>query len=1135
MRKCMTHWSVGVAVLGLVATSVPGLLHAQTSCFSYQDAWLDTSGNTDSTPWVDRAIGVSMMTWGGADILVGNVGNELRAWRLSSPTAATAVSSSDWFPNPVPADGDVDQNLFGFSVCDECRYGFAAYRDMGSVVFDLGTGTNPSLGAKTYYPGAAAYGGVVFKIGTVEYLIAPVLDGRSGPRLYELHGTDLANMTELAELRTPSGWVFDIQGGVQYGHYVYLQTRGSSDGILIIDVGTPASPQVVSWAPCAWGPFSISVDRANGYLAVATGGTNPGVQIYDIKADPSDPQFLSGVSSAQALHAVSISYPYLFAASFTAVYQNVWDISVPTSPKLVDDDYWNNFSYLWNGDGGAVPGVFSANAVFHPSNEAMYVARFSQLQVHSVACTAVQPTANLSLAPDPAFPGDEVTVTNTSVGPWTDAAIWITDDQGTVVAGSQTLAGEPSPLQYTIPTALLQSQSYTAHVAVENEDYPYNPQNPGQQLSSVPISIDRTPEATISVTPQAVITGDTVAFSAQAEGHPSTGTDNDPYSWVVTPPAGASCPDNWAPRDPDPGCGAVGQTPPGLVLNTSGTWTADLTVSYQHDAASGAAYQATANSALTVSSVAADFAVSPASPLNTEAVTLDGSSSRWQTGADVSFDWQIAGPSSYSGCGDVQTCVIPADTLSPGTYTVTLTLTNNDNQDESTKQATLDVADGSVQLDFSWAPSSPEIGEYTSFSISGVNGSIDQAVWNFGGPGCTGYSQTTTCTPDYLTDCTVQGFKYASGGQKNVSLTVTVDGRQYTAQNSVTVQYTGTCSEACTYGVSPSSLSFSSSGGTGSISVSAGSSCSWSASSGASWIGITSVPSGTGNGTVRISVASNSTGSSRSGTVTIAGLPVSVTQSSGSTSLDFSWFPSSPQIGDVVTFSLQGLSGSVTQAVWNFGDGGCSGYSQQMTCVPDMFGGDCSEQTFKFSSGGSKTVSVTVTVSGVQQSPVTHTVTVANTGSCESGGCSYSISPTVDTIGADGGSRSVNVSTTSSCDWTASSNVGWASITSGSPGTGSGQVQYSVSSNPGDARQGTMTIAGRTFTINQAGGGGGIESGPLLIPAAASVQGEGGTQWKSDLRIFNPADKQLEISIQFVPQYGDETPYPTLLYNVDPS
>ena len=70
--------------------------------------------------------------------------------------------------------------------------------------------------------------------------------------------------------------------------------------------------------------------------------------------------------------------------------------------------------------------------------------------------------------------------------------------------------------------------------------------------------------------------------------------------------------------------------------------------------------------------------------------------------------------------------------------------------------------------------------------------------------------------------------------------------------------------------------------------------------------------------------------------------------------------------------------------------------------------------------------------------------------------------------GAETGSVGVTAGT--GCSWTATSNAGWITITSGSSGSGNGTVNYSVSANPSsNARTGTMTIAGRVYTVTQIG------------------------------------------------------------------
>jgi hypothetical protein len=70
-------------------------------------------------------------------------------------------------------------------------------------------------------------------------------------------------------------------------------------------------------------------------------------------------------------------------------------------------------------------------------------------------------------------------------------------------------------------------------------------------------------------------------------------------------------------------------------------------------------------------------------------------------------------------------------------------------------------------------------------------------------------------------------------------------------------------------------------------------------------------------------------------------------------------------------------------------------------------------------------------------------------------------------VNADGGSASVRVSTTSGCAWTATSNNAWIIVTSGSSGTASGTVTFSVSGNQNNKRNGSLTVAGRNVKVEQ--------------------------------------------------------------------
>ena len=84
--------------------------------------------------------------------------------------------------------------------------------------------------------------------------------------------------------------------------------------------------------------------------------------------------------------------------------------------------------------------------------------------------------------------------------------------------------------------------------------------------------------------------------------------------------------------------------------------------------------------------------------------------------------------------------------------------------------------------------------------------------------------------------------------------------------------------------------------------------------------------------------------------------------------------------------------------------------------------------------------------------------------------CTYSLSSQSAAFAAAGGSGSVGVAAASSCSapWTATTSSSWITITSGGSGSGAGTVTYSVAANTSTStRNGTMTIAGQTFTVTQ--------------------------------------------------------------------
>jgi len=84
--------------------------------------------------------------------------------------------------------------------------------------------------------------------------------------------------------------------------------------------------------------------------------------------------------------------------------------------------------------------------------------------------------------------------------------------------------------------------------------------------------------------------------------------------------------------------------------------------------------------------------------------------------------------------------------------------------------------------------------------------------------------------------------------------------------------------------------------------------------------------------------------------------------------------------------------------------------------------------------------------------------------------CAYSLSSSSQSFSSSAVTGAVSVTASGGCSWTATNNASWITVTSGSSGSGNGTTSYSVSANSStSSRTGTLTIAGQTFTVNQAG------------------------------------------------------------------
>ena len=84
--------------------------------------------------------------------------------------------------------------------------------------------------------------------------------------------------------------------------------------------------------------------------------------------------------------------------------------------------------------------------------------------------------------------------------------------------------------------------------------------------------------------------------------------------------------------------------------------------------------------------------------------------------------------------------------------------------------------------------------------------------------------------------------------------------------------------------------------------------------------------------------------------------------------------------------------------------------------------------------------------------------------------CVDSISPLRKVFPAGGGNGTIGVIASSACNWAATSNAAFLTVSSGASGTGNGTVSYAVAENTSaSVRKGNLFIGGQTFTVRQAG------------------------------------------------------------------
>jgi hypothetical protein len=268
--------------------------------------------------------------------------------------------------------------------------------------------------------------------------------------------------------------------------------------------------------------------------------------------------------------------------------------------------------------------------------------------------------------------------------------------------------------------------------------------------------------------------------------------------------------------------------------------------------------------------------------------------------------------------------------------------------------------------------------------------------------------------------------------------TLTIGGQTFTVNQT----------NGCNYAVAPTNFNFSNGASNGAINLTTAAGCQWTATTTMPWISFIGSTSGNNSGLIAFSVLANA-GAERTGTITVGGQTVSVTQASG---CNYSISPADRTV-------------PATSGASNFNVAAGSGCNWTATTTTPWI-------TFTGNPSGNGNGTVNFTVTANQGAERIGTITVAGQTFTltQSGNCAYSISPTNKEFTSAAGSISVSVTTNQTCQWTAAvNNAPWVSINTTS-GTGPGTVIVTVQANPGQARAATVTIAGQVFNISQQSG-----------------------------------------------------------------
>lgn len=413
-----------------------------------------------------------------------------------------------------------------------------------------------------------------------------------------------------------------------------------------------------------------------------------------------------------------------------------------------------------------------------------------------------------------------------------------------------------------------------------------------------------------------------------------------------------------------------------------------------------------------------------------------------------------------------------------------------------------------------------EVGNIASIQSFGWLPPVDQRVYN-------GYNISGSIVPTILR-MTIGGWDGAIDEMAfyNAALSASQIKAIYEAKKPSSIFHTVT-QGVVDPSLDKNAITVAQQGGTDDVRLTIAQNVNWSASTSADWITFLSSDMGTGPTTLRFEFAENESVTARTGTITIAGKTVTVTQE---------------PLGVEVTYN-----GAVFDETGDNEDGGMGVVTIDTEGDADWTAESDVDWIYLVSSStghGSGSIWFVVNPMELTLESRTGTLTVAGkTVTVTQRGYELSIDPMIAEVGGNAGAGEFGVSAPIGAVWEAIATEPWIRLIGGTSGVGNGTLQYEVDDNlTGETRTGTIVVSGTKYTITQRStlplrtsvvgngtvtGAGDYNQGVLVTLTATPATGYVFSHWSGDAvgldsSVTITMDTAKNVTATFIPESAAE-------------